>query len=642
VEAPAGEPVEGALAHFQLGLAFRQRGYFVEALREYRLALEAGEPPALVREAMAEVHLLKSDHAAAFEIYDELVRERADSPKLWNERGICLHQAGRREEAAASYERALGVDRAYAIAWNNLGVLHGGTPGADAQAAFRTALERQPSLHVARLNLALLLVQRRQLPAALDAYRHVLAADGRNAVAWNGVGFVLMELKRWADARNAFGRAVEADPTLAAAHYHLGFALGQLGDFDGALRATKRALELESYYVAQKFLLATDLQYEEPAITIVPEVATTVGFENLGGEFAFDPAVLDRLFDELTPALPAVEAARPTEDPFGLARDYLSKGLLELATAELTRVQGRGASPVQALTLLGDIFARRGLHGEALERYRAARAAEPDGLPALLGELRSLVALGREADGVDAAELAVQLAPRDVDAQVAAARIRLAVGDLARALDAVRAARALAPGRADLLHLQARAAARLGDRAQAIEACRAALQLDESLVPVWLDLGRFEEERGRLDEAAGAYAAALELLPTYVDASLALGDLLLRRRHFAAAMDVLVDALSANPYELEALVLLGRVLLEQGRLADAESAFARVIRFDPEHLGALFHVGEAWARDRRFAEAVEAWDRIIQLDAAGPLAAQARIRARSARDLEHILSARAE
>jgi len=141
---------------------------------------------------------------------------------------------------------------------------------------------------------------------------------------------------------------------------------------------------------------------------------------------------------------------------------------------------------------------------------------------------------------------------------------------------------------------------------------------------------------------SSANAAALDLLPTYVDASLALAELQRRRKQFAVALDVLVDALSVNPYELEALVLLGRVLLDQGRLTDAETALGRVILFDPEHLAALFHIGEAWARDRRFAEAVEAWDRVIQLDATSPLATQARVRARSARDLEHILAARAE
>src|SRR5256885_9582447 len=43
-QAPEPQVVEGnALAHYNLGLAFRQKGYYNEALREYRLAVERGE-----------------------------------------------------------------------------------------------------------------------------------------------------------------------------------------------------------------------------------------------------------------------------------------------------------------------------------------------------------------------------------------------------------------------------------------------------------------------------------------------------------------------------------------------------------------------------------------------------------------------
>ena len=45
-EAPRAEPEvapEGALAHYNLGLAFCQKGYYTEALREYRVTLVAVE-----------------------------------------------------------------------------------------------------------------------------------------------------------------------------------------------------------------------------------------------------------------------------------------------------------------------------------------------------------------------------------------------------------------------------------------------------------------------------------------------------------------------------------------------------------------------------------------------------------------------
>ena len=59
---------------------------------------------------------------------------------------------------------------------------------------------------------------------------------------------------------------------------------------------------------------------------------------------------------------------------------------------------GARCRPRRAQTLLGDIYARRGLHGEALERYREARESNPGDRSAALGELRGLVALDRAAE----------------------------------------------------------------------------------------------------------------------------------------------------------------------------------------------------------------------------------------------------
>src|SRR5258708_32645036 len=113
---------EGQLAQFNLGLAFRQKGYYAEALREYAKALERGEDRPLVLQAMAEVHLLRRETRAAVELYDELLASAPVSPKLWNERGVALHQDGKYEEALDSYRRAVRADANYALAHNNLGV----------------------------------------------------------------------------------------------------------------------------------------------------------------------------------------------------------------------------------------------------------------------------------------------------------------------------------------------------------------------------------------------------------------------------------------------------------------------------------------------------------------------------------------
>src|SRR5439155_499766 len=206
-----------------------------------------------------------------------------------------------------------------------------------------------------------------------------------SAAAWNGIGLVLVELQRFTDARNAFVRAVEADPQHAGAHYNLSFALSNLGDFDGALRATKRALELDPYYVSQKFALTIDLHYESATIGIAPDISADVVTETLGEEFHFDQRLLDNIFEQLAPRAAAPPAAKPADDPLALARDYVSKGLLEAAAAgdaagaltALEQAQRRAPARADLHKLQGDIALQVGDKRGALAAYGAALELDP-------------------------------------------------------------------------------------------------------------------------------------------------------------------------------------------------------------------------------------------------------------------------
>jgi len=311
---------------------------------------------------------------------------------------------------------------------------------------------------------------------------------------------------------------------------------------------------------------------------------------------------------------------------------------MELATAEATRAVQRGAHRGDAAALLGDIYARRGLHGEALERYREARKLDATNSAAALGELKSLLAAHRSAEALPIAEELVANAPEDVEVLVAAAKARAATGDAASALTALRRAQTRAPARADLHKLQGDIALKVGDRQGARAAYRAALDLDQGFVQVWLELGRLHEQDDEWPQARAAYEAALDALPTFHEAGLALADLLRRSGSARIAVARLADMLEQDPYDMDALLLLGRALLDDKRNEQALAAFRRALKFDPEHTGALFYLGATLARLQLYSEAVAAWDRVTRIDPAGPFAQRARIHARTAVDLQHIFS----
>ena len=627
--------VEGeGLAHYNLGHAFRQKGYLTEALREYRLGLDRGEDRELVLQAMAELHLLRKDPAAALELYERLVAERSDSPKLFNERGVARHQQGKYAEAADDYRRALALDGRYALASNNLGVAlyHAGDRDG-ALEAFRTALAANPGFVKARINLALLLVKGRQLQLALEAYRQVLVTDGEQPAAWNGIGLVLADLRKFEDARNAFARAIQARPDFAEAHYNMSFALSNLGDFEGALRETKRALELDPYYVPQKFALAIDLEYEDPDLSVVPDLGGEQRMSGEVGQFSFDPGLLDSLFTQLAPP-PSPEPAVVVEaDPYAMAADYLTKGLYDRATAETSRAIARGADEADGYGLLGDVLYRQGAYGDALERFRAASALRPGHARAMRGEAQALTMLGRGAEARVVAERIRESAPEDVEALMLVASARFEAGDPAAALEALDEARRLAPQRAEVLRWIGNITRSVGDLEGAISAYRHALNLDKDFAAVRFELARLLVRKSAWEEAERELVAALDTVPTYAEASLELASLRRVTGRPREAVALLVDLLQGDAYNFEALIALGETLLTMGRTADARTAFTRVRRFDPTHVGAIFYDGVLAAGEKRYREAVASWQRVIDLEPAGDFARRARREMRTAQDL---------
>ena len=625
-----GEP----LAQYTLGLAFRQQGYIAEAMRAYQNALERGEDRALVMQAMAELHLIQKDPRPAIELYDTLLAERPDSPKLWNERGVALHQTGQHAEAAESYRNALIADPTYALARNNLGValFHAGLTD-DAVDAFRQALKSDGGLVKARLNLALLLTRGRRYQLALEAYRQVIETAPDSALAWNGVGMVLSELRKFEDARTAFARAIQAKPEFAEAHYNLSFTLSNLGDFDGAVRETKLALELDPYYVAQKFSLAIDLEYEDPDLSVVPDLGGEQRLTEEVDTFTFDPTLLDSHFTALAPA-PEAPTAPLESDPYRLAADFLSKGLTDRAMAETRRALARGADPIIGNVLVGQALGRQGAWGDALERFEEARTLDPGHLDALRGETQALLMLGRGTEASVVAEALILGAPDDADALMLVATARFEAGDAERALEALDHARRVAPRRADVLRGIGNITRALGNLDAAIAAYRHALTLDSDFAAVRYDLARLLMQRGVFDEAERELLAALESVPTYADATLALAGVYKLGHRPREALVLLVEFLERDPYSFSGLIALGELLLDEGRHSDAAVAFQRVLRFDETHVGAIFYQGVLLAGQERFREALASWRKVAVLE---PDSEYARRAFRESRRVQHRL-----
>src|SRR5207249_6642131 len=101
----------------------------------------------------------------------------------------------------------------------------------------RTAVEANPGLVRARINLAIARIDTGDLPGAEADLRAALAIEPRNPRALTNLGEVLRATNRTNEAVGVYREALDADPTYSHAAARLGVTLENLGDRQGPLAA---------------------------------------------------------------------------------------------------------------------------------------------------------------------------------------------------------------------------------------------------------------------------------------------------------------------------------------------------------------------------------------------------------------------
>ena len=130
--------------------------------------------------------------------------------------------------------------------WFNLGVELEATSTTEAQRAYHMALELDPAMGNAHLNLGKLYHDADALEKA-EAHYHVAAeSDPEDPAPHFNLGVLMEDLKRPQDAVRFYRQAIKVDPAFADAHYNLGLLCESLG---------KRADAVAHFRTARKIYL---------------------------------------------------------------------------------------------------------------------------------------------------------------------------------------------------------------------------------------------------------------------------------------------------------------------------------------------------------------------------------------------------
>jgi tetratricopeptide (TPR) repeat protein len=184
-------------------------------------------------------------------------------------KGEKLLRQGRVDEAIERLEHAVELLPQEARAWNQLGLAyHAAGRGEDAERAYRTALDRDRNLAVARFNLGNLFLEQGQAERAVPELITFTGLRVNALEGWLRLGHAQLQTSQPAAAERSFLRAYQLQTNSAAALNGYGLSMVQRGRYADAWHCFSGALQREPGYapallnagiLAQRHLQQTNL-----------------------------------------------------------------------------------------------------------------------------------------------------------------------------------------------------------------------------------------------------------------------------------------------------------------------------------------------------------------------------------------------
>jgi len=229
------------------------------------------------------------------------VEELIEAPPTENLEAYDLYTRGRfifnaasttagMEEAAEFFQQAIEADSGYAPAyvglvqtyWRRLGfgVLSADETIPQAWAAIERALELDPDLAEAHVELGRVLTQELRLEEAERALRRALELNPGSAEAHGPYAFLLNLLGRGSESVRMARRAVELDPLSIRRRIGLATSLLFTRDYDGALDEAARVLELEPENAGAHYFLGAALALNGQLEEAIAELQRTTELDS--------------------------------------------------------------------------------------------------------------------------------------------------------------------------------------------------------------------------------------------------------------------------------------------------------------------------------------------------------------------------
>ncbi|HYN10222.1 MAG TPA: sulfatase-like hydrolase/transferase [Vicinamibacterales bacterium] len=222
---------------------------------------EADDPKRLIEIEQA---MNRAAHASeqgrpheAIELYRGVIARRPDTEDAYRKLALVYWRTGRPREAIATLELALRNNVTQSEVRIKLGQYLVESGQADrAIALLEQTAGDDPDALIALGNAYQLAGRRGD---AMRTFKHLLALDPRNGLAYENIGIVQLQAKDYAGAEASLRRALDVDPNLPGAHTALGVVLATTNRKAEAIDAWARAVAIDGMALDALFNLTINL-----------------------------------------------------------------------------------------------------------------------------------------------------------------------------------------------------------------------------------------------------------------------------------------------------------------------------------------------------------------------------------------------
>jgi tetratricopeptide (TPR) repeat protein len=187
----------------------------------------------------------KKDYVSTLNLANKLVGIRGKAQD-WLEKGRCLHNLERYDEALECYDRAIDLNANYHPAWALQGnVLNNLERYEEALVSFDKAIELEHNNRYYWFLIGNLLNSIKRYEEALVSFDRAIELDDYYLWAWALRGIVLNSLERYDEALVSYDRWSELDPNNRDIWTLRGNVLNNLKRYNEALASLDRAIELD-------------------------------------------------------------------------------------------------------------------------------------------------------------------------------------------------------------------------------------------------------------------------------------------------------------------------------------------------------------------------------------------------------------